>query len=629
MYNTYFKQLNQLIERYRENEKSNNLTLEAQKEKNHRLYEPFLYRNYETSFANPEYCKKQFGEMGPMLSAVFSQTLTVKDLMYHQDPFADEMTTYLQSFQQLWKQGELTSKTMKETMTNFARKALPTQVSNRIFKTYSYDYQTLTQIILTADLTKPDYLFDLNIYVDDNEIKLSEHMNTMAQDKIDQMAVSYVDAYLNGYTRNNTDRAGRTGMGIATIAGLERFTKALIKEIEERGFKPFVCLLQSTSFNKQFEFDHKFDNAVYLDPNYYEQYIKILAEMFEKHDACKDYSGIFYIERFGEAQFSPVFSDARLTYSDKQRELNQNMDQQFFQAREVMIPEANRTFSIISFPVPEIHEKFEDVFNDIMKINALDSSLYETIQKKMIDALDEGEYVHVVGYNGNETDIKVALQPIEDKTKQTGFFNCGADVNIPVGEVFTSPKLTGTNGLLHLKEIYLEGLNYIDLKLQFKDGFTVDYGSGNFDDEEKGKKYVRDNLLFPYEELPLGEFAIGTNTTAYAISKKYGIIERLPILIIEKMGPHFAIGDTCYHMTEDLNVYNPDQKEIIAKDNEKSIKRKQDINEAYTNVHTDITIPYEDIYKISVVKHNGDEIAIIKEGRFVLSGTEALNEPLC
>ena len=52
----------------------------------------------------------------------------------------------------------------------------------------------------------------------------------------------------------------------------------------------------------------------------------------------------------------------------------------------------------------------------------------------------------------------------------------------------------------------------------------------------------------------MGEFAIGTNTTAYVFAAKYGIGDKLPILIAEKMGPHFAVGDTCYSHEEDLEM---------------------------------------------------------------------------
>ena len=134
--------------------------------------------------------------------------------------------------------------------------------------------------------------------------------------------------------------------------------------------------------------------------------------------------------------------------------------------------------------------------------------------------------------------------------------------------------------------------------------------------------------MYNHETLPLGEFAIGTNTTAYVVAKRYGIEDKMPILIAEKMGPHFAVGDTCYSWSEDNQIYNPNGKEIVAKDNSVSILRKEDLSKAYFQCHTDITIPYEELEEISVIKPDGEKIVILKDTRFVLEGTEMLNEPL-
>lgn len=125
----------------------------------------------------------------------------------------------------------------------------------------------------------------------------------------------------------------------------------------------------------------------------------------------------------------------------------------------------------------------------------------------------------------------------------------------------------------------------------------------------------------------MGEFAIGTNTTAYVAAEKYGIADKLPILIAEKMGPHFAVGDTCYSWAEDTPVFNPDGREIIARDNEISALRKEDISMAYYGCHTDITIPYEELGNISVIDEEGESTPIIENGCFVLPGTEELNKP--
>ncbi|HOE92004.1 MAG TPA: leucyl aminopeptidase, partial [Candidatus Cloacimonadota bacterium] len=167
---------------------------------------------------------------------------------------------------------------------------------------------------------------------------------------------------------------------------------------------------------------------------------------------------------------------------------------------------------------------------------------------------------------------------------------------------------------------------YKELTLDFVDGCISQYNCANFETEDENKKYIEENLIFPHKSLPIGEFAIGTNTLAYVMAKKYDILSLLPILIIEKMGPHLAIGDTCYSWEEDIPAYNPDGKEIISRDNERSILRKEDPSKAYTQVHVDITLPYDEIALIEAVTEDGQHIEIIKDSRFVLPGTEVLNE---
>ena len=82
-------------------------------------------------------------------------------------------------------------------------------------------------------------------------------------------------------------------------------------------------------------------------------------------------------------------------------------------------------------------------------INTLDYMLYRNMQQKIIDVLDTADRVHIKGCNGNRTDLYVKIHPLSDPAKETAFENCVADVNIPVGEVFTSPVLQKTEGKLH------------------------------------------------------------------------------------------------------------------------------------------------------------------------------------
>ena len=331
---------------------------------------------------------------------------------------------------------------------------------------------------------------------------------------------------------------------------------------------------------------------------------------------------------FGEEPFAPESHEEAIKFSEKQQQLNVYNASMSGQVTNTYIKGEERSFTIIAYPLPAIGEKFQEIFGETVKINTLDYKTYQRMQQKLIDAMDGADHVEIRGKAGNETNLSVSIHHLDDPQKQTAFENCVADVNIPVGEVFTSPVLAGTNGTLHVSEVYLNGLKYKNLKMVFKDGMIESYDCSNFETPEENQKYIKDNVLMHHETLPMGEFAIGTNTTAYRMGMEYEIMDKLPILIAEKCGPHFAVGDTCYSHAEDTAVYNPDGKEIIARDNAVSALRTEDMAKAYFNCHTDITIPYHELDTITAVMADGTSVPIIADGRFVVSGTEELNVPL-
>lgn len=133
------------------------------------------------------------------------------------------------------------------------------------------------------------------------------------------------------------------------------------------------------------------------------------------------------------------------------------------------IPGDERSFTIIAYPIPAIGEKFQEIFKETVKINTLDYMSYQDMQQKIIDILDKAERVHITGAGDNRTDLWVKIHPIENPEKETAFENCVADVNIPVGEVFTSPVLEGTKGTFHVTKVYLAGLLYQNLEVDFEE----------------------------------------------------------------------------------------------------------------------------------------------------------------
>lgn len=427
------------------------------------------------------------------------------------------------------------------------------------------------------------------------------------------------------------------------MLGFERVVRAAVGNFEKMGLNPTIYRCQSTIFNKsvvrksgyfgadaskQFLYDHKDDNALFLDKKLMNRKLEVLRLACEQvKDKAAVYAGPAVIEVFGECPFAPAPKNEVCRLSPEQQKMSAEFQGASQEILSSYINFEERSFTIIAFPVPNIGAHFTEIFDETIRLNTLDYRTYERIQATIINTLDKASYVQIKGMNGNRTDLRVALYPLSNPEKESIFENCVADVNIPVGEVFTSPVLEGTNGKLHVSRVFLNELEYHDLEIDFKDGMTAAYTCKNFEDEEKNKAYIKENVLRNHDALPMGEFAIGTNTTAYMTAKKYNIANLFPILIAEKTGPHFAVGDTCYYRSEEVRVYNEDGKEIVAKDNAISILRKTDPSKAYFSCHTDITIPYDELGSITAYGKDGTAYTIIENGRFVLAGTEELNAP--
>jgi leucyl aminopeptidase (aminopeptidase T) len=648
----YFVKVADFIEKMYElsetikSEKDRNYSLEQLQRLNASLYEDIAGAAYEQSYANPSYAVEKLGEeYGAVLSFLYTEIRGM--IVYAYEGRMLEFSMMAELFIEiynLFEQEDLLSlKEVKSVLYWFVSDYSDVTVTYRIREQLDPALNFATDIITQSDLNDLRYLYYYGEYITDTELKTAEFLNTLDEETIEKIASAYTEGYRIGFINGNKDLSKKKVVNIRYSVGFERIIKKAIENFEKMGLQPAIYRAAvhtvnkkkhikigyfSTSPNKQYDYDHRADDALYLDKAFVERKLGVLRTAYEEYkELASVHGGPACMEIFGEEPFVPENKSSALQLSEKQQKLSVQYNNAAGEITNTYIKGEERSFTIIAFPIPEIGAQFEEIFREVIKINTLDYKLYQNIQQKIIETLDKGEYVEILGKDANKTNLKVALQPVSDVTKETKFENCVADVNIPVGEVFTSPKLAGTTGLLHVTKVYLNELCYHNIEVEFKDGMIADYTCTNFEKEEDNKKYIKENVLYNHETLPMGEFAIGTNTTAYMAATKYNINDKLPILIAEKTGPHFAVGDTCYSWSEDTKVYNPDGREIIAKDNEVSILRKEDISKAYFNCHTDITIPYDELKEIAVVTADGERISIIQDGRFVLEGCEELNKP--
>ena len=86
-----------------------------------------------------------------------------------------------------------------------------------------------------------------------------------------------------------------------------------------------------------------------------------------------DTAGPAVIEVFGETPFLPESRRESLRLSPRQQQLMVKMNHQATQLTNQYIIGKERSFTIIAFPVPQIGDRFEEIFRDTVKINTLDN----------------------------------------------------------------------------------------------------------------------------------------------------------------------------------------------------------------------------------------------------------------
>lgn len=641
------------------------LTLDELKTENRELYEDIIPDNYGKSYANPDFITCVFEKAGldeakehaKYLCFIYAEMRGLIPACY--EAKSEIVVIYLELFIEIYTLYRMAAidnediansdinlpliKSLKEAIYYFESDNCDVVVPDRMADQLDPSRDFATKIIMEEELNSGRYLYLYGEYITEDEIKTAKYLSTLPEEDIKSMADTFTEGYRIGFVKAGKPLNRKKTVNIRYSLGFERITRYAIDNFRNMGLEPVIYRAATLSLNKrgihkigyqganpnrQYDFDHKDDEALFIDGDYVTRKIEVMKDSYEQmKELANTHAGPAVQEVFGEEPFTPVSKENAISYSDKARKLSVDYAARSSELTNEYIIGEERSFTIIAYPMPSIGKDYEAIFKETVKLNTLDYKLYENMQQKIIDVLDRADTVHIKGKGDNRTDLVVALWDVKDKEKETKFENCVADVNIPVGEVFTSPKLKGTNGVLHVTGVYLNELFFENLELTIKDGMIEKYSVTNFDDDAANLKFVKDNLLFNHESLPIGEFAIGTNTVAYKMTRDYKIADKLPILIGEKTGPHFAFGDTCYSHEEEVKVYNPDGKEIIAKENEVSKKRNTDPKNAYFQCHTDVTIPYDELGEITAISEGFKEV-IFADGGFKVEGCDELNKPL-
>ena len=511
-FSSYFSKMADLLLYVNEIYDTKERTLEQLKQWNRIWYEEISQEQYAHSFGNPEFCTEKFGkEYGQIFAFLYAEMRSgfiyaieerLFDLVINNELFLEISNLFLS--------GEEHPQKIKHIVFDHMRDYSEDVFEYRIREQLDPELDFATKIVMESDLSDPDILYQYGEYISENEIDTLKFLNKLPQEEITAMAKTYVDGFHEGFIINNIDMSPKRSVNIRYTIGFEPVVREAVRLFSEIGLAPIiyrsgVSVLTrglhkigyvSSSPNPQYEYDHRYDQAIFFDNRFMKHKLECYHNAYEHYkDEAYVFAGPACMETFGKIPFLPENKEENLKLSKKQQELSVEFQMKASEIMNQYIKPEQRSFTIISYPIPEIGDNFEEIFKEVVKVNTLDKDKYRQIQQHLIDALNQAVEVHIKGKGKNKTDLYVAMHEMDDPSKETNFENCLADVNIPVGEVFTSQKLTGTNGVLHVGEVYLNDLKFIDLEITFKDGMISEYTCKNFKTEEENKAFIKDSYI--------------------------------------------------------------------------------------------------------------------------------------
>lgn len=138
----------------------------------------------------------------------------------------------------------------------------------------------------------------------------------------------------------------------------------------------------AVSQNQQYEYDHRQDQALFMDKRYIERKLEVMKTVYEQNrELAAGFAGPAVMEIFGETPFSPEAKASAPAYSEAQRSLALLYDSRSGQLTNEYIKGDERSFTIIAYPVPEIGSDYAEIFDEVIRINTLDAKLYEQVRR--------------------------------------------------------------------------------------------------------------------------------------------------------------------------------------------------------------------------------------------------------
>ena len=299
-----------------------NYTLEQMRSLNEILYSDILDKNYERSYANPEYAVSSFGtEMGQLLSLLYAELRG--GIHYAFEEKTDYLTILYELFIEVYncfenaaleEASEQRTADEKESGAAGAEKQIPSAeqireilywyasdycdvfLADRILEQIDPSFSFAADLIETADLDSDEYLYRFGEYISKNELGTAHHLRNLPQETLQKMADVYTEGYRIGFINTGKDLSKKKVVNIRYSLGFEKVVRLAIENFKKMGLKPVIYRAAASVItkrehhkigyygciaNQQYEYDHRQDQALFMDKRYIERKLEVMKTIYE------------------------------------------------------------------------------------------------------------------------------------------------------------------------------------------------------------------------------------------------------------------------------------------------------------------------------------------------------------
>ncbi|MCK5346163.1 MAG: hypothetical protein KAR20_22290, partial [Candidatus Heimdallarchaeota archaeon] len=261
------------------------------------------------------YCVKILGEKIGQLVSYFYVKIRgcISYAFMHKIRAMHEYFELFVKFYDFIKEDELEYDNLKLLLTSVEQSDRTDFQKIRIKERFSADFGFYRDIIENADLSDLRYLFHVGNRISDFEIQTANFLLAYPAEKIMTLSKLIVDAYILGFKNDDKDVSKKSTVLVYYNIGQERLIRQLIKDFKAVNLDVLINFAFSTDINKQYQHDHQFDNALFIDPEFVENFKQSYENALNDHNKIlSKFSGPVFFDKFGDNPFTPVTKDANL-----------------------------------------------------------------------------------------------------------------------------------------------------------------------------------------------------------------------------------------------------------------------------------------------------------------------------